>query len=765
MKYQNFTLDPFQRKAVAAVDAGKDVIVSAPTGSGKTLIAEYALEKCLQAGKRAVYTAPVKALSNQKFRGFSELYPGRVGIMTGDVVINPQAGLLIMTTEVFRNSRMENPDAYRDLGVLVLDEIHFLADEQRGTVWEESIMLAPGTASVLGLSATVPNIDELASWMKSIRGTEIEVIKSSSRPVPLEVVCHVENAGVMNLEKYYRYKVPGHSGQDPRRHGLRTVRRRIPDTGPLIVYMEEHGLLPCLYFLPSRRDCESRAQKACGLLRGPDIDDNIMQRYDAHCNERGISHLAATVDLRGMIRRRVAYHHAGLLPALKEIVEVLFSQGHIAILHTTETFALGVNMPARSAVFETIRKFDGIRVRPMMVREFQQMSGRAGRRGMDDIGTVFVARDPVTDDPGELRRLLESDPEPVSSRLNLSYSGILNLYTRYGSDLRPFLARSFAAWQNSRKVRSLEKQFGDSDIDNRPQCPENDPGLIRRYQRVANRIGSVSGQIGRMGASNRHGNSKRMSRLKKRLENFKVMQSAMPCRKCPEYVRCVGYGKKERGIKKLGKQLDMQKTLLERRFADEVDLRIDFLRSLGYIGEKELSPQGMLASRVFGSEIQVAQCMCDGLFDLLSPVDVCALAGAILAEDPPRFLRGSKEKQVRNPLVVSALRRIDWLVKAERSFGISSLLTGAHTHLVEATRAWASGCRFEELSDVCDEADGDLVRHFRQILDLLRNAAHAVSETSMRNRLYACMKLINRDPVDPRAELGLGTGELEDEVL
>ena len=319
--FRGKTLYPFQRQAIASIDAGRSVIVAAPTGAGKTLVADYAIEHAFLEGRRIVYTAPIKALSNQKFRDFRMEHGEDVGIMTGDVTINPEAPLLIMTTEVFRNTIFESPERLDHVEFVVFDEVHYIDDEDRGTVWEESILYAPRHIRIVALSATVPNVGQLAGWMRKTRGYEVDVIEEHSRPVPLHHYIYVKQVGPMELKQ-----LKGVLAQAPQR---RRFRRSGYPSHP-IEYVCREGWLPALYFAFSRRDCEILCDREShrSLLTKEERRE-VLQLFDDLARRYEVEGQAGTRRLRRFAAAGVAYHHAGRLPIFKEIVELILGTAKI----------------------------------------------------------------------------------------------------------------------------------------------------------------------------------------------------------------------------------------------------------------------------------------------------------------------------------------------------------------------------------------------------------------------------------------------------
>jgi len=454
--FRGKTLFPFQAKAAQAIEDGKSVVVAAPTGAGKTMVADLAIERALAVGRRVIYTSPIKALSNQKFRDFRGQYgEERVGIMTGDVTIGADAALLIMTTEIFRNTLFEAPERLAAFDFVIFDEVHYLDDLERGTVWEESIIYAPPHVRIVALSATVPNVDELAAWIEEVRGSEVEVIIETERPVPLVHKVWVPAKGPRGLDELQRASADEYPERARDRYrrgagrggrGSRGQEEALEKaTGLLLAYLRERDLLPALYFVFSRRDCERLARAHAGLdLLTDEERTRLLTLFDELAARYEVTDAPSTRELRRLTTHGVLYHHAGMLPIDKEIVERLFTTGAVRLLFATETFALGVNMPARTVCFHDLRKFDGIKVNLLRTRDYWQMAGRAGRQGIDTVGHVFAILDERRVDWRDVSRLQSGLSEPVRSRFNLDYSTILNLYARIGDRVTDAWRRSFA---------------------------------------------------------------------------------------------------------------------------------------------------------------------------------------------------------------------------------------------------------------------------------------------------------------------------------
>ncbi|MGI6038443.1 MAG: DEAD/DEAH box helicase [Limnochordia bacterium] len=466
-KYRGLVLDEFQRQGIWYLQQNISTLICAPTGTGKTLIADYLADKSLQEGKRLIYTGPIKALVNQKYREFARLWGrGAVGILTGDITINPQAPIVVMTAEVFRNILLREPERLAATPWVIFDEIHYLDHPHRGTVWEESILLLPRHMHLLGLSATIPNAEEIGRWMERALGQPTAVLIHTDRAVPLKhyyynKACRLipqedlysSYANVL-LEKDERFDLKGGT-MDPHEF-LRG--RRLPIYRDQTRYLDlidqvasQRGF-PCLYFAFSRQGC---ARMAADLATrrdylAPKEKEIVRLSVRRKLRELGLEpeELPGFEDHREQWERGIAVHHAGLLPALKGIVEFLLERRLIKVIFATETFAVGVNMPVRTVCFHELQKFDGQDIRPLTQGEYFQMAGRAGRRGLDRQGTVISLVDfskldktrPPTWDEGKL--------EPITSRMDLSWNMVINLASRFhDGEVEELFAGSLASFQ------------------------------------------------------------------------------------------------------------------------------------------------------------------------------------------------------------------------------------------------------------------------------------------------------------------------------
>ena len=450
-----FPLDDFQLDAIAALNQGHSVVVSAPTGSGKTLVGEYAIYRALAHGQKVYYTTPLKALSNQKLRDFREQFGDQnVGLMTGDLSVNREASIVVMTTEIFRNMLYAEADAsddpLADVEAVVLDECHYMNDSQRGTVWEESIIHCPPPVQLLALSATVANAGQLTDWIEKVHGPTTLVV-SDYRPVPLQFsFCSAKglhpllnDAGTGLHPNCKVWRAP--KGQKRKGRPTRPPQPEAPPISFVVAQMAERDMLPAIYFIFSRRGCDKAVRDLGGqCLVSKDEQLRISARlkiYTDNNPEAVRDGVHADALLRG-----VAAHHAGVLPAWKELIEELFQQGLVKVVFATETLAAGINMPARSTVIASLSKRTERGHRPLMGSEFLQMAGRAGRRGLDSRGYVVTVQSRF-EGVREAGQLATSPADPLVSQFTPSYGMVLNLLQRHDlAKARDLVERSFGRY-------------------------------------------------------------------------------------------------------------------------------------------------------------------------------------------------------------------------------------------------------------------------------------------------------------------------------
>lgn len=464
-----FELDTFQKQAIVHLEQQDCVFVAAHTSAGKTVVAEYSIALALKHMTRAIYTSPIKALSNQKYRDLKIKF-NDVGLLTGDIQINPKAACLIMTTEILQSMLYNGSDVIRDLEWVVFDEVHYINNADRGHVWEEVLIMLPAHVNIVLLSATVPNTSEFADWIGRIKKRKIYVISTTKRPVPLEHYLYTGAGGKSKDERFLivdshgRFVKAGYSDalaakkeREKKSHQAygpkQGARQHLGDKQEknmwigLIDHLSKRELLPVVAFTLSKKRCDANANNLMSQDLTTKAEKGEIESFIRRCLDRlhGTDKLLPqVVHMRELLRNGIGVHHSGILPMLKEVVEMLFAKGLVKVLFATETFAMGVNMPARSVVFDSTRKHDGQRLRDLLPSEYIQMAGRAGRRGLDDTGTVIILCKTDVPEMADLHQMMLGKPSRLESQFKLTYSMILNLLRVEALRVEDMMKRSFS---------------------------------------------------------------------------------------------------------------------------------------------------------------------------------------------------------------------------------------------------------------------------------------------------------------------------------
>jgi ATP-dependent RNA helicase HelY len=738
-----FTLDDFQLEAIAHLAADRSVMVAAPTGTGKTLVAEYAIWRAQQRGQRVIYTTPLKALSNQKYRDLRSIYGfDAVGLVTGDIVEHSAASIVIMTTEVYRNMLLEEggdrfargeniiPSSLADVGYIIFDELHYLSDLSRGPVWEEAIICSPPNVRLVGLSATVSNAGDLADWISRVH-RPISLVVHEERAVPLEHYYFLDNtlhlvqdadgkrverfpnvggearmASLVKRNRTYTFgdemeddeweedewetrsnkrkaaaketavgQVPLSSstskkadqaqGPDSRR----PVERRAPEPGEVLTVLRDADLLPCLFFLPGRKVVEEAAASASlHLFTTPEEEALIKEEVGVWLEHlpKEDRNLQQVHVLAEILPRGLAFHHAGLLPGLKVLVETLFARGHLRAVFATDTLALGINMPARAVVVGSLSKFDGQEMRLLTPNEYRQLTGRAGRRGMDIRGAAVIPYSPWEPFEESFQRIT-GELLPVTSSFVIRYNSVLNLW-RPGDikHLRRICASSLREYQRyvlweERELMRLEK-------------------LEQRAQK-----GKKAGK-------------------KKGMASDGAIQAI------------------EKRRKKIGAYP------LSRAGAAELDGTIFALHALGYIDEyDELTLRGRLLRSIFHpAGIMIVELLL-GALDELSAAELTEVCSWFTYDNDRRL----NNRSVLNTHLLQVRREL-WQIaqhvhniEQQANIGFSpSIIPEFHG----VALAWSRGMSLSGLLRRIDLAEGDLLMLLNQTIDLLQQVQSAVGQ-------------------------------------
>ncbi len=755
-----FELDDFQKQACDYINDGKSVVVCAPTGAGKTVIAQHAVHKALEFKKRIFYTTPLKALSNQKYYDFVEKYGAdKVGLLTGDTSVNRDAQIVIMTTEVFRNMLYGTnfgavADNLKDVRYVVLDEVHYMNDEQRGTVWEESIIYCPTNVQIIALSATVANAAELTDWINTVH-SETVLINTDFRPVPLKFFYYDSS----QPDKLLPLFTP--SGQlnkkiKPEKHawGKHAKNKQKSPARNVVRNLAAQDMLPAIYFTFSRKKCDEQMEKCATLgLVSPIEQAKIRQFVDEYIAEN--PHLYANKHIEFLLQG-VASHHAGLLPAWKILVERLFQQGLIKVVFATETLAAGINMPARSTVISSISKRTDSGHRKLTASEFLQMSGRAGRRGMDEIGYVTVVGSPF-ESPVEVAELVLSDANPLESRFSPSYSMVLNLLQRFSLDeAKELILKSFGYFSVGSRLGPILKQYEfnenqKSQLDFVCQFGLSDVEFLNydklRHLYVQNR--TTFKKICRQEKAKNRPLSDDVLAFANQNKAMLDKLHAFPCDTCNRYK------KHSKNIEllnrfnvrqiKLKKEIERQRDIYWNKFLAHRSVLYEF----GYLQEDYPTSFGVSTSQIRSeNELFLAQIVFSNVLDELSPAQLAAVICAVTTEDlrvDIPFLPVSQTVRKTLNLIRNIRRKLE---KVQNRFYVEApcYINPYFSSLIEL---WVDGADWETIVDQVDSGEGDIVRAFKRTVDVLRQftSIDNVPESLVFTARDAVQKIM-RDPVD-----------------
>ena len=728
-----FELDDFQKDACRCITDGKSVVVCAPTGAGKTVIAQHAIHCALEQGKKVFYTTPLKALSNQKYNDFSEKYGiDKVGLLTGDTSINRGAQIVVMTTEVFRNMLYGTnfgsvTDNLKDVKYVILDEVHYMNDEQRGTVWEESIIYCPTNVQIVALSATVANADKLTEWINTVH-SRTELINTDFRPVPLRFYYFYSSQpntllplltpnGTLNKKIKPEKKEFKRGKAVQKRNTVKDVVRNL----------HEKNMLPAIYFTFSRKKCDEQMEKCASLcLVTPKEQEEIRQIIDDYIAENPYLYKNKHIEY---LMLGVASHHAGLLPGWKVLVEKLFQKGLIKVVFATETLAAGINMPARSTVISSISKRTDNGHRTLTPSEFLQMSGRAGRRGMDEIGYVVIVGTPFQT-PEEVAELVLSDANPLESKFSPSYSMVLNLLQRFTlEEAKELVLKSFGYFSSNSRIEPLlaVKDEYECKIDECNSfvcyCKKTNDDLLEY-----NKIREIYVQNRRIFKTIQKQEKKKNRPLNEEAAEFGRQTKAMlqkmhsyecdTCKLFKKHMKILDvlarYSAKEKALEK---EIEKQKDIFWNKFLSHRAVLMDY----GYIKDDYPTERGITISQIRSeNELFLAQVIFSGVLDGLTPAELASVICAITTED----MRADLYSQL--PLSPNVRKRLNKikdirrdLDKKQKNHDVEDpmYVNGFYSPLIEM---WATGSEWDDIIDQVDMGEGDIVRCFKRVIDVLR---------------------------------------------
>jgi ATP-dependent RNA helicase HelY len=732
----NFQLDDFQIDALKYIESGYNVLVGAPTGAGKTVVGDAGIFHWMRQDSlaRVFYTTPIKALSNQKFHELEDRY-GRdnVGLVTGDTVIRGDARIVVMTTEVLRNQVYSKSSSLNDLKCVVLDEVHFLGDKTRGSVWEEVLIHLPQSVNIIALSATVSNIEEFSAWLNQVRGN-CQTVLTEKRPIPL--VQHVilgqddKNAqlyevytenNALNQQLYNKMMKPMESNRHFSKHrrsggkgrsfpnaDKRKGLRKKPTRVAIVKELRAQNMLPAIYFIFSRAGCDEAVEqiRRSGIqLTTPEQRDEISYVVDTY--------IAGRVDLddlqymefdnlRNAWMSGIAAHHAGLLPLFKEIVEHLFERGLLRIVFATETLALGINMPARSVVIERLKKYDGVTHSRLTPGEFTQLTGRAGRRGLDTIGHSIVVDDSGLTLP-DVATLSSRRVYPLKSAFTPQYNMAVNIASNWNQEYaQEVLTKSFAQFQLNKSSEDVEKRI------------DQYTAILRGYDKELNSHQAKNLSLTR----------NRQNKVKARLRDAQ-------------------------------KQLDRNNTLIVNKYARIVEI----LQKFHYLEAADTqylaTERGILLKNFYCEHVLIfVECLYRGLFNQLSPAELTTVLSCFISLSRSAHNSDFDAKHLSHrfsQVVMSTMSEMvefyDSVSRIERHYNINVDSVGMNFKMLDIAYAWGSGAQLGELVDKLGDINiGDLVRMSRGVLELLSQLTRFAGDYIPTNT-YAALEVLQASAI------------------
>lgn len=780
-----FELDDFQVKANDALEAGDNVLVAAPTGAGKTVVADFAIYLAQERNVKAFYTTPIKALSNQKYHDLVETYgPDRVGLLTGDTSINSEADIVVMTTEVLRNMLYEHSMTLDALRYVILDEVHYLADRFRGPVWEEVIIHLPQSVRIIGLSATVSNVEDFSKWIESVRG-DTTLVVSEKRPVPLEqhVLVQADDHTEPELIDLYRRdkdgnqtdklnaqlvsrldqldrkaaKRRGEQRPDRRKGGKwndhsRRPERHAPRRWAVIDELNFLGILPGIYFIFSRNGCDQAVEQCINAGLELTTDDEVRrirrivdEMVEGQLSQEDLKALHFS-QFRFALEEGFAPHHAGMVALFRQIVERLFEEGLVKVVFATETLALGINMPARCVVVEKLEKFDGTGHVGLTPGEFTQLTGRAGRRGIDTIGHAVVV-DHHGFIPATAAALSSKRVYPLHSSFKPTFNMAVNLLNSSDYETaRITLDHSFAQWEANESAWQLEAQMDTlrKALDGYERAFDCEFGDFKEFMRLRMRLSDLEKNERRKLKHEvfrtQKARSEAFKDLDRRIAELREKDRDHPCRKCPDIQKHLKWGhrwaREMRELERVQHRYDSRTGSVARQF----DRICNVLNELGYLdrldeGAKEhidyrLTERGQLLRHLYSElDLVLAQAIDDGAFDGLDATELASAVMSLIYEPrrgsggEPRHYPGGMQgnvavcaAQLKGVHASIAMLCEDYALDEPRQldFGITDVVY-----------EWAQGESLSRVLYGTDLTGGDFVRGCKRLADVLQQIAVA----------------------------------------
>lgn len=724
-----FPLDLFQKEGIYRIYKNENILITAHTGSGKTILAEYAIFDALKKNKKIIYTSPIKSLSNQKYAEFSKKFgKDSLGILTGDIKMNPEAPCLIMTTEILRNL-LYKPDLrnqyinMNDVQSVIFDEVHYINDPDRGKVWEECIVMLPPRINLVMLSATIDKADQFAGWIGNSKQKPIHLISTTHRVVPLRHYFWKPTMVEINGKEELQYKMIELCDHQKnfKNYGLVKTKYQYRDINKimdkLLDFLVEDNHIPSLFFKLSRKKCETICRFVRKTLVTFEEESEIHTIFESYMKD--YKHIYEPLpqyqDLYKQLKKGVAYHHSGLIPILKEIVEILYAKGLIKILFATETFSIGVNMPTKTVLFSELEKFDNNGQRLLRNDEYLQMSGRAGRRGLDLYGTVIIlpTMDLITEN--EMKSMMTGSSPCLQSKFNLSYQFVLKTAFQEDFNMDLFLENTLIVNENNKKIEGLQRQKEEY------KTKLINITISEEYNIILKRYAEIDAKLKDTFFSLKKKDQEKLQKEKTELENRGSLS------KLPFYSLFETYKKQQeykKEIDTIHKNIDWFTYFLK----DSIENMIELLHAEQYVdSNKKLTKKGIIASSINEcQELVFTEIIVRGLFDNLEFPEIVSIIASFINEKD-----GGNEQLYVNDLhiptsVKKVLKEANQIaeyyedLQNERKLYVNSDYT-IYLDFVVPAYIWASGGSIQDVYKETTIYDGNFVKAIMRINSICEN--------------------------------------------
>jgi superfamily II RNA helicase len=725
--------DHFQLHSFIAINNNENVLVTAHTGSGKTAIAKYAIAHTLRNGKKVIYTSPIKTLSNQKFAEFTlDFAENSVGLMTGDNKIDPNAEIVIMTTEILRNALYDDGrelvkddyfsnDFISNLGCVIFDEVHYINDPDRGSVWEETINLLPNNVILVMLSATINNPEKFASWIANIKNKIVTIVPTSHRVVPLEHYIYTGEDCIKIMDSSNTFDFANYNMSlqlsDSRNYSNKHLMNK------MVQYLQDNDMFQTIVFAFSRKKCEEFARSVnINIITHEEraeiekIFNKYMLKY-----KNDYEHLNQYSEVLLLMQKGICYHHSGLLPILKEIIEIIFEKGLVKILFATETFAVGVNMPTRSVVFTSLEKFTDGQMRSLFCSEYKQMAGRAGRRGIDINGYVYILPLYELVDINTMNHMLTGNPPELCSQFSLNYSFLLKIFiSKNIGSIDEFVSNSLYQIDNSSSTNQLVNDIKEIEakLDSFPKISDDHLLIILELNELDNKENEFaqSGLNVKMSKSDIKKKKKLMSKIRNDPELQIVYDNYT------EFMKL----QNELNVLKNDMQSNMEYINEYSQLLFDVLIHFNYIHSdaqLNTMNDNDVTIKGIIASQINEcNNLLLTEMLVTNIFDDLNVPEIVGLLAI--------FINDNKEYEYDNNFSTNMLyTAINKVTNIINDYQIYEENKGIHNYefweisyeFVNISHMWASGCTVHELFTTYDIYEGNFIRAMLKLNNILND--------------------------------------------